>query len=100
MNLTWNASLISHLATLVLFAIIGFMTSWKFHAPRKFWSWALLVAATIVSVYVGPNIELIGVDFSGIYLNTLLVGMGLGMIIGFLVKKQGTPAPSPGIKGV
>jgi uncharacterized membrane protein len=100
MNLSWNAGGISHLLTLVLFAFIGFKVSGKLRPPKNFWGWTLLVAATILSFTIGTNIELIGVDFFGIYLNSLLAGTGLGLIIGFVVRsrKDGVTAAAAGAK--
>jgi hypothetical protein len=96
MNLSWNAGLISHLLTLVVFAFVGFKISNRFPLPKNFFWWTLLVVATIFAVYIGPDIELIGVDFFGIYLNTLLMGLGIGLIIGFLSRKQKHPVNTMG----
>jgi hypothetical protein len=99
MNVTWNLEMFSRLLTLVIFGFIGFGTSGKFPAPRNFLAWTLLVAATVLSLFILPQVELIGIDSAGFYVNTLLAGTGLGLIIGFLVKRRGNPVSTPGVAG-
>ncbi len=93
---TSNAELISRFITLILFILVGFATSGKLHSPRSFLTWSILVIATLLSFTVGTHIEVVGIDFAGLYLNDLLAGSGIGLIIGFLSKKQTTSSSASG----
>jgi hypothetical protein len=91
-----RVELYSEIVTVLLFGVIAFKLSGRFPSPKRVSTWVLLAVGTIASLYIGPGIELIGIDFAGIYLNALLVGTGLGLIVGFLAKRLTSPPTTTG----
>jgi hypothetical protein len=70
---------ISMLATVLLFAIVGFYLRSGFNLPPTTISFILLVSGFVVVSYTGVTIKLISIMQFSIHLNNCLQGLVLGI---------------------
>ena len=80
------AAIISRLLTTIVFGYVGFKLSKQFSPPKNVIAWIILILVVLLSSYIGVNAKLVAVDEFGLYLNSLLLGSGFGLILGFINK--------------
>ena len=81
-------SVISSLIVILVFAVIGWLLLRGAKPPKTWWTWVLILLATIVAGYIGTSSILIGFPGFEVHLNDCLQGLGFGAIAGFVIKKR------------
>lgn len=81
-------NILSFVVTYSIGGVIGYVYSKKIKQPVSVIMWVIIIAATILSGFVGINTALISIFEFTINLNWSLQGFGLGVIIGLLLKTK------------
>ena len=79
---------LSGIIAAVVFAVIGWLAFRKSVRPRKGWVWLVLIATTLLAGYIGINSKLLSFLGFNIYLNDCLQGLGFGVLVGLLARKD------------
>ncbi len=75
------------LFTYTVFGIIGFIVAKKFRQPTSFLHWAAVILLFLISNYIGINTRIISISQFAIFLNNILVGLGIGIITRFIYRQ-------------
>jgi hypothetical protein len=81
-------SIISGLAVILVFAVIGWLLMRGAKPPKKWWVWVLIILATIAAGYIGIGTVVVGWPGFEVHLNDCLQGLGFGVIAAFLIKNK------------
>ncbi len=77
-----------NLFVLLLFAFFGYLVGGKISPAHKTGPVIALVVFTIAAGFIGVNTRLVSVLNLAVYLNICLQGLGSGMLLGLLVRKN------------
>jgi hypothetical protein len=89
MQISW-IELTALVATYVVFGAVGFTLSKRFRRPVALPTWIFVLLGIVLagSVYIGKNARLISVFDFNIYFNTTLQALGLGVLVGLVVREM------------
>ena len=73
--------------TYLIFGFVGFQLSRRFRRPVITWTWVVLIIVTIASSTFMVGARFLGVGTLGIYVNTTLQAIGIGIILGLATRE-------------
>ena len=80
-------SIISSLAVILFFTVIGWLLLRNVKAPQKWWAWVLIILGTFFVSYVGTSTIVVGFPGFEMHLNDCLQGLAFGAIASFIIQK-------------
>jgi hypothetical protein len=72
--------------TYLVISSAGYVLARRIRIPGSPWVWVLLVAGTLLAGHVGISTRVISIFRFTMYLNWCLQALGIGVIIGFIVR--------------
>ena len=89
-----NAILSSRLSAIILFALLGLILASLLTVPRRPLGWIFWILCVAGAGFVGNNIRVFSYLRYSLYLNNVLLGLALGILIGLFIRWVQNP-PSP-----
>lgn len=78
-------SMILGLVVVFVFAVIGWRLFRGVKAPKKWWSWVLVILAAVVAGFIGTSTILFGFPGFEMHLNDILQGLAIGAVARFIL---------------
>jgi hypothetical protein len=92
-----NAILSSRFSAIVLFALLGLMFASLLTVPRRPIGWIFWILCVAGASFIGPNIRLFSYQNRyNLYLNNMLLGLAIGILIGLFVRWVQNPPTAHG----
>ena len=89
-----NAILSNRLSAVVLFALLGLMLASLLTVPRRPFGWIIWILFTLAAGFIGTDIRVFSYLRYSLYLNNVLLGLALGILIGLFIRwVQNPPTP-------
>ena len=79
---------ISRLVSGAIFFGAGYLLTSRVHPPKRYFVWAVVILVVFMASYIGVNTTLLSIFGLAIYVDTVLEGLGFGLVAGLLIHSK------------